>query len=238
MTFRELRARAAINYKEPRESDITIAAPGRTKTVKSSKTNLFPIEVVDEDSTRYKVHYVGFSSKHDEWQMKSDVVDLEHGDSEEAPNHQISQHRFSLYHELATRIKTALNSSRKESPIIKIDMPFDGIEFNGGLRICGENKRCVRGVQRYTITKYQDLNGLLGANWHYRGINANGDFCYVLLNTVEFYLYRRRCMKEFAPLTNGEVKEVKRDIGDMLVFTFVRGDGTPDTFGKDKDIFS
>ena len=210
-----------------------MAVPGRTKTVRSSKTNLYPIEVVDEDSTRYEVHYVGYSSKHDEWQMKSDVVHLEHGDSDEdAPNPQISQHRFSLYHELATRIKTALNSSRKESPVIKIDMPFDGTEFYGGLRICGEKKRFVRGIQRYTITKYKDLNGLFGANWHYRGINANGDFCYVLLNTVEFYLYS---MKEFTPSTNGEVKEVKRD---MLVFTFVRGDGTPDTFGKDKDIFS
>ena len=38
-------------------------------------------------------------------------------------------------------------------------------------------------------------------------------------------------MKEFTPSANGEVKEV-RDIGDMLVFTFVRGGGT---LGKDKD---
>ena len=59
--------------------------------------------------------------------MKSNVVHLEHGDSdEEALNPQISQHRFSLYHELATRIKTALISSRKESPVIKT---FDGIDF-------------------------------------------------------------------------------------------------------------
>lgn len=79
-----------------------------------------------------------------------------------------------------------LNSSRKESPVVRIDMPFDRIEFNGGIRMCGKEKRCVRGIPHYTISKYEDLNGLLGSNWHYRGININGDFCYVVLNTVEF----------------------------------------------------
>ena len=116
-------------------------------------------------------------------------------------------------------------------------MPFDRIEFNGGLRTCGMKKRSIRGIDHYTIAKYQDLNGLLGDNWHYNGLNINGDFCYVLLDTVEYYLYKRRPMKEFIPLMDGSVKEAKRDVGDMLVFTFVRGDGTPDRFGKDKELF-
>ena len=79
-------------------------------------------------------------------------------------------------------------------------MPFDRIEFNGGLRTRGMKKRSIRGIDHYTIAKYQDLNGLLGDNWHYKGLNINGDFCYVLLDTVEYYLYKRRPMKEFIPL--------------------------------------
>ena len=54
------------NYKEPKESDI-----GDVKSSKKARTpkldeDIFPIEVVDEDSTRYKVHYVGYSSSYDE----------------------------------------------------------------------------------------------------------------------------------------------------------------------------
>lgn len=72
-------------------------------------------------------------------------------------------------------------------------MPFDRIEFDGGLRLCGKEKRCVHGVQRFSIIRFQDLNGLLGVNWHFRGINVNGDFCYVI---VEYYLYHRRPLKD------------------------------------------
>ena len=31
---------------------------------------------------------------------------------------------------------------------------------------------------------------------------------------------------------------VPRELGYMLVFTFIRGDGVKQDFGKDKDIFS
>ena len=65
-------------------------------------------------------------------------------------------------------------------------MPFDRIEFDGGLRVCGQEKRCVRGIQRYNIARFQDLNALLGVDWHFRGLNANGDFSYVHLNTIKY----------------------------------------------------
>ena len=49
---RELRKRTtAIDYKEPRESDI----PGVRSKRSNTSDELFPIAVVDEDSTRYKV---------------------------------------------------------------------------------------------------------------------------------------------------------------------------------------
>ena len=39
---------------------------------------------------------------------------------------------FTLYTELRNKIKSALNS-RKESPVVRIDMPFDKLQFDGGL---------------------------------------------------------------------------------------------------------
>ena len=87
------------------------------------------------------------------------------------------------------------------------------------------------------IGNYQDLNRLLGCNWHYRGLNLNGDYCYVILATVEYYLYTRRPMKQYVPTVDSTVKEEYIYPGDMLVFTFVKGNGTPNTFGKEKTIF-
>ena len=217
------------SYKEKGEWDIP--AHYRRKV----QDKLYPIEVIEEDpvSTLCKVHYIGYSSVYDEWKEKDAIVDT----NTEDPDEDLSQSkRFSLHQELATRIKTALSSSRKSSPTVRIDLPFDRIEFNGGLGIHGVKKSCIRGIQHYTISKFQDLNVLLGDDWHYRGVNINGDFCYVILNTVDFYLYHRRRLKEFVP-SAGSVKEVCRDRGDVLVFCFVKGDGTPAQFGKDKNIF-
>lgn len=230
------------NYKEPKETDINATGGSSKKiTTKVKPRELFPVEILEEDSStgRFKVHYVGYSASHDEWKEKNDIVSLcDEVDGDDSPEPELAGNsgveRFTLYNELATRIKQALNSSRKESPVIRIDMAFDKIEFDGGLRLCGTEKRCVRGVKRYRITKYQDLNHLLGINWHYRGLNHNGDFCYVLLDTVEFYLYRRRPLKEYEPKT---LALTCRNIGHMLVFCFVKGNGVPAQFGTNKDIF-
>ena len=241
-----LRKRSHIpDYREKKESDIP--APYRKKIHHKIKDNLFPIEVVEEDtdSARYKVHYIGYSSAYDEWRERDAIVDIEdphpQDPNPEDPNPEnlvfYDIGRFSLYRELATRVKSALNSSRKASPIVRIDLPFDKIEFDGGLRVYGVKKCFIRGAQHYGISKFQDLNQLLGVDWHCRGININGDFCYVILNTVEFFLYHRRSLKEFVPSADGGVKEICRHTGDMLVFSFVKGDGTPAQFGKDRTIF-
>ena len=239
---RVLRKRLSCpDYKEKKESDIPASY---LKKIQSRTNDLFPIEVIEEDPdlARYKV---GYSSVYDEWKEKDTIVDIRDPNPDD-PNpenpmccDQGQIERFLLYYELATRIKTTLNSSRKESPTVRIDLPFDRIEFYGGLRVHGVKKCCIRGIQRYTITKFEDLNLPLGVNWHFRGINTNGDFCYVILSTVEFYLYHRRSLKEFvpSPTVNGEVKEITRRTGDMLVFSFVKGDGTPAQFGKDRTIF-
>ena len=44
--------------------------------------------------------------------------------------------------------------------------------------------KSVRGTQHYKISFYNDLDGLLGRDWHYGGLNDVGDFCYVVLETA------------------------------------------------------
>lgn len=207
---------------------VSVKVPRAKRSCGSER--LYPVNIVQEDGNRYKVHYIGYSSCYDEWKDDEELVALDHDeDSEEVEP-------FSLYTELSHRIKASLSSGRKESPIVKIEMPFDRISFDGGLRVCGIKKRVVHGTQRYTISSFKDLNRLLGSNWHVRGINKSGDFCYVILSTVEFYLYHRRPLREYMPSNGGPV-ETKRELGHAVVFSYVRGDGTPDTFGKDRDIF-
>jgi hypothetical protein len=156
------------DYKEKKESDIP--APYRKKI--PCKTDvLFPIEVVEEDPNRYKVHYIGYNSEYDEWKEKDTIVDI--GDPDPGDHACCGQEHIELYFELATRIKTALNSSRKESPTVRINLPFDRIEFDGGLRLHGVKKRCVCGIQRYTITKFQILINFLEWIGIIEGINMN-----------------------------------------------------------------
>lgn len=242
-TVRTLRERPKPNYKEPTESSIyKLVSERPPKRLKPSKEpDIYPIEVVEEDSTQVKIHYIGYSARYDEWKAKEDIINI--GDDDPDPNPEdpgpgsVITARFSLYQELVSRIKAALNSGRKDSPVVKIDLPFDRIEFNGGLRMCGTQKRLVRAIQHYSISRYEALDELLGKNWHYRGINCNRDFCYVILNTVDFYIYHRRSLKEYVPKPGQAALLQYRDMGDMLVFTFVKGNGTPDRFGTDKDIF-
>ena len=181
------------------------------------------------------MHYIGYESCFDEWKEKEDLVDLSEASEGDTEAASCQVHRFSLYHELSIRIKASLNSSRKESPIVCVDIPFDKVEFDGGLRLCGKVKRTVRGIEHHNISKYQDLNSFLGVDWHFRGINENGDFCYAILDTVEFYLYRRRPIKEFKPGT--PPVHVYKNTGYVIVFSFVKGNGVPSQFGTDIQIF-
>ena len=76
------------------------------------------------------------------------------------------------------------------------------------------------------ITQYQDLDDLLGINWHVRGLNPAGDCCYPILDTIRFYIRRRRALIEYAPLPDeSKSKKVEQKQGFILVFLFVRGDG-------------
>ena len=122
---------------------------------------------------------------------------------------------------------------------MRIVTPFDVIQFNGGLKVCGVPSKKVCGIQQYHIRHYRDLNPLLGRNWHFRGLNINGDYGYAIMQTVEFYLRRCKPLKEYLPPQSDEdpVFVSFVDTGYVLNFSFVCGYGTLSTFGKDKEIF-
>ena len=95
--------------------------------VKNDK--LYPIEVVEREDNRIKIHYTGYDKKFDEWRDMKDIV-------QPKSTKKSSVYRpFSLYGELSYQVKLALNSSRRKEPEVRIEIPFDEVEFNGGLKL-------------------------------------------------------------------------------------------------------
>ena len=60
---------------------------------------------------------------------------------------------------------------------------------------------------------------ILGHQWHLRVLNKQMDFCYIIKETVQFYLHRRLDIED--PLD--DTRTVRG--GYVLIFRFVRGDG-------------
>ena len=60
--------RPRINYKvllEPKLPKLTASSGGRAS--RKIDTQLYPVEIVETEGTRVKIHYVGYADKHDEW---------------------------------------------------------------------------------------------------------------------------------------------------------------------------
>ena len=92
-----------------------------------------------------KVHYIGYSSDEDEYKYESKLVSI--GDKVRVCDVPYPGH-FSLY--------VGTNSGRKSSPLVRVDMIFDKILFDGGLRLAGKFKR--GGNDHYSIRSYADLD--------------------------------------------------------------------------------
>ena len=229
----ELRSSQRKNYR-----DLLICKIPRASSKKVDTRKLYSIEIIERKDDRVKVHYVGYSSKYDEWKEKSEIEfprpQCDQVEDEEA----VVYEPFSLYKDLSLRIKRALSCNRKASPIIKLSMPFDLLSFNGGLKLVGVPGKKSSGIQYYKIKNYKDLYPFLGINWHVRGINGNGDYGYVLKETVEFCIRRCRRLTEYVYDPSDEtIVKSSINAGYMLTFSFVCGFGNKGTFGKDKSIF-
>ncbi len=239
---RAKRQREEVNYKE--ESFIKLPKSDRIQ----QKTKLYPVTVQEEksegDRAMVKIHYVGYSSEWDEWRYEGELESLNEENADTSPYQQgssiISPYQpYSIYNALRVKIKCALNCGQKVSPIIKISMPFDLIQFNGGLKTVGIPSKMVCNIQHYGIKHYQDLDPFLGSFWHYRGLNVNGDYGYVQLDTVSFFLRKSRSLVEYFPPSSDSQPPSKTvtHTGHTLSFSFVCKYGIGSTFGKDKQIF-
>ena len=228
------------NYREL----TTIKLPNARKT--SSKDKLYPIEVVETNGSRGRIHYIGYDNSFDEWRDLSELVDIppnpKSRDNNSATNVTPIQ-PYSLYNELRVKIKQALVCrAGKGSPSITIDMGFDYLLFKGGLQAVGVVKQNTHARKlRYKLRSYKDLDPLLGQNWHYRGANVNGDYAFVILSSIEYYIAKRRRLIEYhpsQPAAQSTPALYSEDGGYTLKFCFTRGYGNRSTFGKDKNIFN
>ena len=67
----------AYNLRECREKnykDMYNPPLPRAERTRHDPERLFPLEVLERDGARVKVHYVGYSSTHDEWRDVEDIV--------------------------------------------------------------------------------------------------------------------------------------------------------------------
>ena len=127
---------------------------------------------------------------------------------------------YNVYEELLWQIKNALTTRRDID--VRIEMGFDAMLYQGGLKSLGYLKKRDRGHEVYGIKAYKDLVPLFGENWHIRIKNKQLDFCYAKLETVEFYLRRRAPIEEFT-LSGDAITSTHG--GHVLTFKFVRMDG-------------
>jgi hypothetical protein len=128
-----------VNY---READ-KLKLPRASTSLVEDK--FYPVTVVEQDSerSRVKVHYVGYSSDCDEWKYGDEVKDIE---PEDGPATSSVYQPYSLFNNLRIKVKQALTCGRKSSPLVKIVMAFDLVQFNGGLKTVGVPLNKVQGV--------------------------------------------------------------------------------------------
>jgi hypothetical protein len=229
---RTKRSRNEVNYKEP--GNIKLPKASLCKTDDKTDDKLYPVTILEQnaESTMMKIHYVGYSSEYDEWK---DLYEVETLESEEVDS---AYQPYSLYTNLRIKIKQALTCGRKSSPIVNVVMGFDLLQFNGGLKTVGIPFKKVQGVQHYKIKHYRDMNPFLGSSWHFRGLNANGDYGYIEMETVDFCLRKSRTLIEYLPPCHDQTPhECSTDTGFIISFSFVCNYGSITTFGKDKKIF-
>ena len=218
----------------------TIKLPRAHKS--SSKEKLYPIEVVEINGSRGRIHYVGYDDCFDEWRDLAELVNIPPSPSNcDDSAYETPIQQYSLHNELRIKIKQCLVfRAGKASPSVTIDMGFDYLLFKGGLQPAGVVKQHTRSL-RYKLRSYKDLDPLLGQNWHYRGANEHGDYAFVILSSVEYYIHKRRKLIEYRPSQSAAQSTPvlhSEDASYALKFSFTRGYGNKSTFGKDRNIFS
>ena len=158
----------------------TIKLPRAHKS--SSKEKLYPIEVVEIDGSRGRIHYVGYDSCFDECCDLAELVNIplspsNHDNSADFMVNETPIQQYSLHNELWIKIKQCLVCrAGKASPSVTIDMGFDYLLFKGGLQAAGMVKQHSRNL-RYKLKSYKDLDPLLGTKLALQGSKWTWRLC-------------------------------------------------------------
>ena len=244
MNQRPKRSLCTVNYAELADVKVPTVRKQKRESVKRTEepddrpSTLYRLSIVEENRQEglVKVRYVGYGEKYDEWRLESEVVNLsgEEGsscDSNDAVSDDVPfrgplQSQCSVFEELVYRIKALLTSSRKGDPNCRIIMSFDQVSFDALALRCSlvnRNSNCKRKV--YKVQDLTKLNDLLGDRWHIRGINAAGDFCYVMHDTMKLYMKQSQGRPDYQLLDDGTMVKTYFGRQKQLVVSFIRGDG-------------
>ena len=144
-----LRGGQKKNYKQL--SDTKLPRASRRSAKHEDDDQLYSVEITEEREDQVKIHYIGYSSKHDEWRKKEDIV------QPSTINRPERYQPFDIHQQLVYAVKASLVSYRYKDPAVRIEVPFDWLMFQGGLKNVGQFVREVRGEVHYTIQDYDDL---------------------------------------------------------------------------------
>ena len=127
----KLRQGPKKNYKELDDMKL----PRAKRTTKQKLTDqLCAIEVLEEKDDQVKIHYTGYSSNYDEWRSADDIVQ---------PKVPERYRPFDHHQQLAYAIKSSLYSGRDRDPSIRLEIPFDKLMFQGGMKMAGKFVKVV-----------------------------------------------------------------------------------------------
>ena len=120
---------------------------------------------------------------------------------------------------------------RKEKTVIKKNLKVKTEDVVGLLNLFPTAYQMDIGVVKksrernvHCVNENHQLCNILGKKWYERIPNMNGDFCYVVSGTVQFWLHEKNPVTEFVYIGNKLFEShIQNDL--ELIFTFVRGDG-------------
>ncbi|XP_069102701.1 uncharacterized protein [Argopecten irradians] len=176
---------------------------------------LWTIDIVEEEENKAKIHYIGWSHKHDEWRLKEDITRT------------LSQ-SSAVISQLKIQIKEQLYGASRRDIYRVIRIPAGEEDFSK-IAPAGTIFKQTKTKTIYFINQRQCLERVLGTAWDYRVINKQGDNFFAKTNTVRFYLGFRKPLQEYL-LFPDHVEPITQDRGTNLVFSFVVCNGNRSMF--------